>query len=500
MRIYQIYVPELGTFAKFKVFDPEQIEQFIESFKKEQKDSGAIDAFVVSVNAYKKKVLDTFVFNLKSEILDSLRMMSRKAAESCTDALFNGCIMLNPGLDIDSWLNIAYTGVANPEDMPESFDLDDDSDFISSIKNINRTSKFDKKIADMFPNIGDKQKPKPKIKQITKQKYIGLDSHLKTNIIGQNEAIDAIVSALKRSQAGLSDNDRPLGVFLFAGSSGVGKTHLANVLHKYLFGNDYPMVRIDCGEYQHKHENQKLIGSPPGYVGHDEGGQLVNAIKQYPSTVVLLDEVEKAHPDLWNTFLRVFDDGVLTDAKGEVVDFKNTVIIMTTNLGNDKTTDHLLGSGTGFNRDVNYKTGTKVIPERSVIERNTNDSIKKHFKPEFLNRIDKVVTFNFLSEESCKTIAQLEMSLVAEKMRKKGFLFEYNPSVIDGLIQKGIDTIRGARGLAQIRRELIESPLADNIINSSAPRGSIFQMYYENDLFKFNVKKPTKNSSYSTKK
>ena len=292
----------------------------------------------------------------------------------------------------------------------------------------------------------------------------------------------------------MSDNDRPLGVFLFAGSSGVGKTHLANVLHKYLFGNEYPMVRIDCGEYQHKHENQKLIGSPPGYVGHDEGGQLVNIIKQYPSTVVLLDEVEKAHPDLWNTFLRVFDDGVLTDSKGELVDFKNAVIIMTTNLGNDKTADHLLAGGTGFNRDVNYKTGTKKIPERSVLERNTNDAIKKHFKPEFLNRIDKLVIFNYLSEDSCKTIAQLEMSIVAEKMRKKGYSFEYNTTVIEGLMDKGIDSIRGARGLAQIRREQIESPLADSIINTAIPRGSIFHLYYENDLFKFDIKKPSKKS------
>ena len=254
------------------------------------------------------------------------------------------------------------------------------------------------------------------------------------------------------------------------------------------------MVRIDCGEYQHKHENQKLIGSPPGYVGHDEGGQLVNIVKQHPSTVVLLDEVEKAHPDLWHTFLRVFDNGVLTDAKGELVDFKNAIIIMTTNLGNDKTSEHLLAGGTGFNRDVNYKTGTKKIPERSILERNTNDGIKKHFKPEFLNRIDKIVIFNFLSEDNCKTIAQLEMSIVAEKMRKKGFSFEYNTSVIDGLIDKGIDSIRGARGLAQIRREQIESPLADSMINTIVPRGSIFQLYYENDLFKFDIKKPKKKS------
>jgi len=282
---------------------------------------------------------------------------------------------------------------------------------------------------------------------------------------------------------------------MFAGSSGVGKTHLAAVLHKYLFGEDYPMVRIDCGEFQHKHENQKLIGSPPGYVGHDEGGQLVNQIKQYPSSVVLLDEVEKAHPDLWSTFLRVFDNGVLTDAKGEVVSFKNTIIILTTNLGNDKTTDHLLAGGTGFNKDIAYKTSTKKIPERSTLEKNTNEAIRKHFKPEFLNRLDKIVVFNYLSESDSNTIARLEMAVIAEKLNKKGYLFEYTQDVIDGLINKGIDSIKGARGLAQIRREQIESPIADSIINTLIPRGSVFEMTFEDDKFNFNVKKPKKKTS-----
>jgi hypothetical protein len=353
MQIYQIYIPELATYGKFKVLEPDSLEEFISAYKKDNKQ--------VDILSFRKKVVETFVFNLKSDITDALRMMTKQAAQSCLDSLFTGCIMLNPGLDIDMWLNIAYTGV--PEDM-NPMELDDDisSAFLNSLKNMR--SNFPKLDSEGYP-FDDNTKAKPKIKQISKQKFLGLKNHLSSNIIGQDAAIESIVSSLKRSQAGLSDNDRPLGVFLFAGSSGVGKTHLANVLHKYLFGNDYPMVRIDCGEYQHKHENQKLIGSPPGYIGHDEGGQLVNTIRQFPSSVVLLDEVEKAHPDLWNTFLRVFDDGVLTDAKGEIVDFKNAVIIMTTNLGNDKTSDHLLAGGTGFNRDVNYKTSTKKIPERS---------------------------------------------------------------------------------------------------------------------------------------
>lgn len=208
----------------------------------------------------------------------------------------------------------------------------------------------------------------------------------------------------------------------------------------------------------------------------------------------MLDEVEKAHPDLWNTFLRVFDNGLLTDAKGDIVNFRNTIIIMTTNLGNDKTTDHLLAGGTGFNKDINYKTSTKKIPERSMLEKNTNEAIRKHFRPEFLNRIDKIVVFNYLSENDCNTIAKLEMSITAEKLNKKGYSFEYNQSVIDGLIIKGIDSIKGARGLAQIRREQIEAPIADSIINSTIPRGSVFQILFEDDKFKFNVKKPSKKT------
>lgn len=490
MKIYQIYFPELASYAKFRVLEPEQIEQFVVSFKKEHKDPNLI--------MFRKKVIENFVFNLKSEISDSLRMMSRESAEACLDALFNGCIMLNPGIDIDLWLSIAYTGILEDLDpFDETTDLSPgESAFLESLKNMHKTSKkFPKVDLSDFPfDINSKEKIKPIVRPITKQKYLGLENHLKSNVIGQNQAVESIVSSLRRSQAGLSDSDKPLGVFMFAGSSGVGKTHLAKTLHKYLYGLDYPLIRIDCGEFQHKHENQKLIGSPPGYVGHDEGGQLVNQIKQYPHSVVLLDEVEKAHPDLWNTFLRIFDDGLLTDSKGEIVSFRNAIIIMTTNLGNDKTTDHLLASGTGFNKDVYYKSSTKKIPDKVILEKNTNEAIRKHFKPEFINRLDKIIVFNYLSELDCNTIAKLEMSITADKLTKKGYSFEYSQGVIDGLINMGIDSVKGARGLAQVRREQIEAPIADSIINTIVPRGSIFEIMFENNNFKFNIKKPQKKT------
>jgi ATP-dependent Clp protease ATP-binding subunit ClpC len=384
--------------------------------------------------------------------------------------------MLNPGLDIDYWVAIAYASA------PSNQDLDDDFGF--------------KEIQELLAKAKSSAKAKVKTtnnaKKLTKQKYYGIEPYLKTNIIGQDEAVDSICSALLRSQAGLNDDGRPLGVFLFAGSSGVGKTHLASTLHKYLFGEEYPMVRIDCGEFQHKHENQKLIGSPPGYVGHDEGGQLVNQIKKNPQSVVLIDEVEKAHPDIWNTFLSIFDEGFVTDGKGEKIDFRDTIIIMTTNLGNDKTVDNLIGTGTGFNKNVNYTNSTTVTPARQMVEKNTLDAIRKYFRPELINRLDKIVVFNHLNKENCEKIAELEMNLISDKLSKKGYMIEYNQQVIDGLIDKGIDTIKGARGLSQIRRENLETKIAKYIVHSSVPKGSIFIFNYENDDFTLKISKPAR--------
>jgi ATP-dependent Clp protease ATP-binding subunit ClpC len=299
---------------------------------------------------------------------------------------------------------------------------------------------------------------------------------------------------LLRSQVGLNDANRPLAVFLFAGASGVGKTHLARILHEYIFGSDDPMVRVDCGEYQHKHENQKLIGSPPGYVGHDEGGQLVNQIIKNPNSVVLIDEVEKAHPDIWNTFLKVFDEGIVTDAKGNRVDFRGTIIIMTTNLGNEKIVDHLIGTGTGFNRNINYINSTLITPSKSIVEKNTMDAIRKYFKPELINRIDKIVIFNYLSREDCEKIAELEMKVVSNKLDKKGFITEYNQNVINALIEKGIDSVKGARGLAQIRRDQIETALSKIIVQTTIPRGTIFNIDYTENGFSFNLIKPSKKT------
>lgn len=463
MNIYQIFVPELGTSVKFKVLPVSDIEEFLKKNK--------------SAKDLRKKILQYVVYNLNTDVSAALSIMSRDGAERALEAVYAGCIMLNPGLDIDYWLNIAYSTNPSKESSQSEKDYD-----LNQLKKLLRQS--ESKLRS--------EKTLPKSRKLTKQKFLGLETHLKENVIGQDEAINEIVAALFRSQADLNDPNRPLGVFLFAGSSGVGKTHLANSLHKYLFGDDMPMVRIDCGEFQHKHENAKLLGSPPGYVGHDDGGQLTNQVKKNPYTVVLIDEVEKAHQDIWNTFLRVFDDGMVTDAKGEHISFRNTIVILTTNLGNDKTVDHMISTGTGFTKNVVFKRQTREIPARSVVEKNTDEAINKYFKPEFINRLDKIVVFNHLNEKDCERIAEMEMSVIAEKMSRRGLSIAYTDNVINALIDKGIDTVKGARGISQVRRDVIETPLAKTIVNSNIPKGTIFYIDYLNDNFTFDFQKPIK--------
>lgn len=465
MQIYQIFIPELHANVKFKVVTNEEAEAFLKKHK--NKDD------------LRQAILKFIVFNLNTEVASSLNMMSRQAAERAAEAIYAGCIMLNPGLDVDYWINIAYST------NPVSPDIEDDALNLTQLRNFIKTARSTQ-------NKKNIKKTETKNRKLSKEKFLGLDNFLKTNVIGQDEAVDEIVSNLFRSQADLHDTNRPLGVFLFAGSSGVGKTHLANTLHKYMFGEEVPMVRIDCGEFQHKHENQKLLGSPPGYVGHDDGGQLTNQIKKNPFSVVLIDEVEKAHQDIWNTFLRIFDEGIVTDSKGELVDFRNTIIIMTTNLGNDKVVDSLISTSAGFTQNVIFNRATTKIPSRSVVEKATNEAINKYFRPEFLNRIDKTIVFNHLSRENCEKIAQLEMSVIAEKLSRKGISLHYTDQAVNALIDRGIDTIRGARGISQVRRDVLETPIAKLIVNTYIPKGTIFHIDFVDDGFIFDITKPTK--------
>lgn len=454
MRVYQIFIPELNTHVKFKVMPPEDVSSFLSNL------SSPLDE-----SLFYKLVLDNYVFNMKTEIRESLKMMSSAAAKETVEALYNGCVMLNPGLDIDTWTKMAY----------EYKSMDQEPEDNNSQAN-NSPSPMEESVQKQVPVNTAKRK------KLSNAKFINLQHYLSERIIGQPEAIATICNSLKRSQVGLADEKKPLGVFLFAGASGVGKTSLAKELHKYLFGSDTDMVRIDCGEYQHKHENQKLIGAPPGYLGFEDGGQLTNAVAQNPQTVVLLDEVEKAHPDLWNTFLRIFDEGMVTDNKGNVVDFRSTIIIMTTNLGNDKVVNSLVQKSAGFNARIETTLQSKTVPARSAVESSAKESIQRLFKPEFLNRIEAIVVFNHLAESDYERIANMELHLVDEKLAKKGISFSWDETAIEGLLKEGVNTIMGARGLAQVRRDRIETKIADILLDKKPKRGSRLELYYDTDF------------------
>lgn len=462
----EIYIPEIGTYVKFKILPLEEIESFVAG------------AALYDRDEYFKYVIDHLIFNMKPEIVESLKMMSKESGKNALEALYNGCVMLNPGVDIETWVKLTFLRT-QPKGGEDTFSGDP--------------------VFPDAPPMLEEGKPAPVQKpkrtrtatKISKNKFLNLAKYLKEKVIGQDEAINAVVNALKRSQTGLGDETRPLGVFLFAGSSGVGKTHLARELHKYLYGDSYEMVRIDCGEYQHKHENQKLLGSPPGYLGHEEGGHLTNMVKNRPNTVILLDEVEKAHPDIWNTFLRVFDEGMLTDNKGNEISFRNAIIIMTTNLGNDKIVEAMTQSLVGFGGRAMLTGKIATKPPRAQVERLAYEAIKKMFRPEFLNRIDKEIVFNHLSYGDFTKIAELELKVVEEKLARKGILLQVGEGVVGNLIELGVDNVKGARGMAQVRRDLIEDQLADILLDTRCPRGTIFELVTIKDSFGVNVRRPS---------
>lgn len=471
MNLLEVYTPALEVYVRYKVMDSSDVVSF------------ANDNQSLPRDEYVRLVLETIVFNLRSEVTERLRQLDKEEARTVLSTIYNGCIMLNPGLDVDAWLKISKssedkTSPAPRDDFPPMPPSPLDEESSSSTP---------------APQRSKTRRKSPKPQRITKAKFRGLESHLKANVIGQDEAVDSVVSALKRSITGLGDENRPLGVFLFAGASGVGKTQLAKELHSYLFGEEFEMVRIDCGEYQHKHENQKLIGSPPGYVAHDDGGHLTNQMHKNSHTVVLLDEVEKAHPDIWNTFLRVFDEGVLTDSAGKVASFKDAIIVMTTNLGNKEAVSSILDSGMGFGAKIDVNLREAEAPVRDVVEKHTNKAIRKHFRPEFLNRIDKTVVFNHLEGDTLGRIAELELGRLEDKLTKKGMTLTYDDSVIDHMVEEGVNPVEGARGLARVRRELIEDAVSDALLTSARwPRGTVIRLSHANDKYEVEMKRPAR--------
>ena len=290
--------------------------------------------------------------------------------------------------------------------------------------------------------------PVAKMMEGEKEKLLRMEEELHKRVIGQNEAVDAVANAIRRSRAGLSDPNRPIGSFLFLGPTGVGKTELCKTLAKFLFDSEDAMVRIDMSEFMEKHSVSRLVGAPPGYVGYEEGGYLTEAVRRRPYSVILLDEVEKAHNDVFNILLQVLDDGRLTDGQGRTVDFRNTVVIMTSNLGSD------LIQG---NQTESYDEMKALV--MSVVS--------QHFRPEFINRIDETVVFHPLNKDNIRAIAEIQLKRLINRMESRGYVLHFTDATLDFISEIGYDPIYGARPLKRAIQQEIENPLAQQILSGS---------------------------------
>ena len=317
--------------------------------------------------------------------------------------------------------------------------------------------------------------PVAKIAEEESETLLHLEEELHKRVVGQDEAVTAVAKAVRRARAGLKDPKRPIGSFLFLGPTGVGKTELARALASSLFGDESAMIRLDMSEYMEKHTVSRLVGAPPGYVGYEEGGQLTDAVRRKPYSVILLDEVEKAHADFFNILLQVFDDGRLTDSQGRTVDFRNTVIIMTSNLGakalhkNSPELGFLAAKKADSNVDENKGIDFKEA-KKSVM-----DAVKRHFRPEFLNRIDELIVFHPLTEEDLKEIVTILMSDVTKRLEERDLHLEITPEAMKLLVKEGSDFTMGARPLKRAIQRLIEDPVSDLILKGDAKEGKIIK-------------------------
>jgi ATP-dependent Clp protease ATP-binding subunit ClpC len=303
-----------------------------------------------------------------------------------------------------------------------------------------------------------------KLTEAETQKLMRMEEELHKRVIGQHQAIEVVSKAIRRSRAGLKDPKRPTGSFIFLGPSGVGKTELARTLAEFLFGDEDAMVRVDMSEYMEKHAVSRLVGSPPGYIGYDEGGQLTEAVRRKPYSVLLLDEIEKAHPDVFNILLQILEDGRLTDAQGRTVDFRHAIVIMTANIG---ASEIARNTPLGF-AVSDDETGITYEDMKNRIM----GELKKVFRPEFLNRIDDVIVFHKLTKEEIKQIIELLLRRVRESMAERELQLELTEAMKDLLVEKGWDPAMGARPLRRAIQRYIEDPLADFVLRTEPVPGS----------------------------
>jgi ATP-dependent Clp protease ATP-binding subunit ClpB len=311
-----------------------------------------------------------------------------------------------------------------------------------------------------------------KMMQEESKKLSGMEEEISKRIIGQRKAIEVVSNAVRRSRAGISEENRPIGSFIFMGPTGVGKTELAKALAEFMFNDENAMIRIDMSEYMERHAVSRMIGSPPGYVGFEEGGQLTEAVRRKPYSVILFDEIEKAHPEVFNIFLQIFDNGRLTDAKGRVINFKNTILIMTSNIGNEVIQEY---SSLGFvNRDKKKNAKEKEFEDKIKAE------LKNYFKPEFLNRIDEIVIFHSLSKKEIAQIVELQINFISKRLAKQNIKIEVSQKAKELIASKGYEPSYGARPLKRVIQNEILDKLALEIIEGKVR---------EKDTIKIDAKK-----------
>ena len=314
--------------------------------------------------------------------------------------------------------------------------------------------------------------PVTKLVESEMQKLLNMEDILHKRLVGQDEAVDTVSDAIRRARSGLKDPKRPIGTFLFLGPTGVGKTELAKSLAEFMFNDEDALIRIDMSEYMEKHNVARLVGAPPGYVGYEEGGQLTEAVRRKPYSVVLFDEIEKAHPDVFNIMLQIFDDGRLTDSKGRTVDFKNTLIIMTSNIGSDIILENTLNSMLSPEQFNDTKEQVLAV-------------LRQHFKPEFLNRIDETIFFKALSLQQLSKIVDIQMDYLRELLKEQELEFEITEEAKEFLATQGFNPIYGARPLKRVIRQMVENPLSKLILAQNFTKGDKIKIDLDDDKLKF---------------
>ena len=326
--------------------------------------------------------------------------------------------------------------------------------------------------------------PLNRLNQSEKNNLLNLDKQLVKKVIGQDKAIETIVKAIRRNSVGIKEYNKPVGSFICLGPTGVGKTHLSKKLAESLFGSENSLIRVDMSEFQEKHSLSRLIGSPPGYVGYNEGGQFTEKVRQNPYSLILFDEIEKGHKDIFNILLQILDDGYVTDASGRKINFTNTLIMMTSNIGVKKSQD--------FNKSLGFSTKANEQSDKERVRTIISKSLKNTFNPEFLNRLDDIIFFEPLEEDGIKKIVRIELSNLVERLKDKNYSIKFGPSVVDHICKVGYDKTYGARPLKRAIQSEIEDYISGEILRGTIKENVNYTLGYTKSTEKFKLVEKSK--------